>query len=83
MEIISRTNIEWLRILGVKKVYLGILEADIFKNGEMKEKEVSQKNEKTSQNQTLLKKYHERNKNLSSLLCKIFRIILNLDEVRT
>ena len=54
-------------------MYLGILEADIVKQAERKYKNkkiVPQKNEKTSRNQALVQKSHQRNKHPSSLLCK-------------
>ena len=53
---IEQLNQEKIRTLGEKKTYksLGILEADTFKQAEMKEKikRVSKENEKTTRNQT-------------------------------
>ena len=56
--------------------YWGILELDIIKQVEMKEKSVSQMNKETSQNQTLQLESHQRNKHRGCPPCKIFGTIL-------
>ena len=68
-----------------KNKYLGILEADTIKQAEIKEKirRAPQKNKKTSQNQTLPQKSHQRDKHQDSPPCKILRTILNMDKGRT
>ena len=77
-----------IRTLGKMKTYkyLGIFKADAIKQAEMKEKilkRVTQKNEKTTQNQTIQQKSHQRDKYLDCLYRKIFGTILKVDQRRT
>ena len=83
------SNQEKIRTLGEKKTYkyLGMLEADTVKQGEMKEKifkSVSQENEKATWNQTILQKpNNKRDKYLSCSPRKILGTILEVDMERT
>ena len=85
---IELPNQERIRILGKKEnhKYLGKVEADAIKQAEMKEKKnkrVSQENEKTTPNQTIWQKSHQRDKNLGCPTRKILGTILEVDEERT
>ena len=65
MQGIELPNQEKIRILREKETYkyLGILEVDTIKEMEIREKilkRVSQENKKTTQNQTILQKLHQR-----------------------
>ena len=66
-----------IKTLGEKESYqyLGILEADIIKQVEMK-KRVSQANEKTSRNQTVLQESHQKDKYPGCSPCNILGTIL-------
>ena len=79
-------NQKRLRTLKENENCLGILEADIIKQAEMKEKKkkkkekrVPQTSEKTFGNQTLQQKPHQRDKLQGSLYCKILWTILKID----
>ena len=56
------------------------MEKDTIKKADMKEKKIPQQNEKTSWNQDLLQKSHQRNKHYGSPPCKVLRTILKMDE---
>ena len=73
-------------MIGEKETYkyLGIIKVDTIKQIEMKEKKlkkrITQENEKTTRNQTIKHRFHQRNKHLSYSPCKILWIILEVDE---
>ena len=65
--------------------YLGILEVDTIKQVGMKEKikKVSQENKKTTQNQIMSQKSHQRSKHLGCFPCQMLRMILKVNKGRT
>ena len=87
-EAIEMPNQERIRTLGVKKDYmhLRILEANIIekKMDERKNKRELHKNgKKSSLNQVLLQKSHQKYKLLGGPHCNILWRILKMDEVET
>ena len=80
-------NQEKIKALGEKETYkyLRILEEDTIKDAEMKKKieRVFQENEKTTRNQAILQKPHQRDKHLDCYPCKILGTILKVDKGRT
>ena len=75
----SRTKQRKIWMIGEKETYkyLGILEVDAIKQVEMKNffKGLSYEDEKTTRNQAIWQKFHQRNKHQGCSPCKILRII--------
>ena len=82
------TKQEKIRTQGEKETYklFGILETDTIKQVKTKEKikkRISQENEKTTWNQTILQEPYKRDKHLGYPLRKIFGTIFEMDEEKT
>ena len=76
MEGIELTNQESIKTFGEQKKnykYLGIFEADIIKQTEIKEKE--RNTSKSSRNQTPQQKFHQRNKYLGRSCIRYYGLV--------
>ena len=84
MEGLELPNQEKIRTPGEKETYkyLGILEAD-KRRWKKKLKRIFQESDKTTRNQTISQKSHQKDKHLCCLLSKILGTILKVDERRT